>query len=465
MRVADDDMLDLGRPRRIHVVAVGGTGMAPIAVVLAAMGHQVTGSDLREPPARDALEAAGVTVHVGHDSAHVGDAEVLAISTAIGDDNPEVIEARSRGIPVLRRAGVLGAIARTRRTVAVAGTHGKTSTAAMLATVLVDAGLDPSYIVGARVGNLGGAARWGSGDWFVVEADESDGTFLALAPEIAVVTNVEPDHLDHWGGFEPLVAAFERFISGPRVAIVCSDDPVAARLAQTVGAVTYGTHPSADWEIDAVRTERAAVSFELRHRGVTVGDVRVATPGRHNAFNAAAAVVAAAEVGVPPERAVQGLARFTGVARRFEVRGEAGGVTFVDSYDHLPGEVTAVLRSARDGGWRRVVCVFQPHRYSRIATLGRQFGDAFVDADVLAITDIYAADEPPRAGVTGEIVLHAVLDAHPWSDVAYLPTLDDVVRWLNLRLRPGDLCLTLGAGDLTTVPERAIAQRAAREPG
>jgi UDP-N-acetylmuramate--alanine ligase len=435
--------------------------MAPIAIVLAAMGHRVTGSDLREPTARAALEAAGVTVHVGHDATQVGDAEVLAISSAIGDDNVEVVEARRRGLPVLRRTGVLGAIARTRRTIAVSGTHGKTTTAAMLATILVEAGLHPGYIVGAPVRNLGSAAGWGDGEWFVVEADESDGTFLALEPEIAVVTNVEPDHLEHWGSFDALVDAFGRFAKQSRVAVVCRDDDVAAQIADATHATTYGTHAASDWTVEAVSTARDTVTFDLR-RGVTaIGRIRVAAPGRHNALNATAAVVAADAAGIATEDSRRALERFSGVARRFEVRGEVGGVTFVDSYDHLPGEVASVLRTAREGGWQRVVCVFQPHRFSRIAALGAEFRDAFVDADLLAITDIYAADEPARPGVTGEIVLRAVLDAHPWADVAYLPNLDDVLRWLAVRLRPGDVCLTLGAGDLTTLPDRAMAQRAA----
>jgi UDP-N-acetylmuramate--alanine ligase len=451
------ELLDLAAPRRIHVVAVGGTGMGPIALVLAAMGHTVTGSDLHEPTNRAELETAGITVTVGHDARNIGDAEVLAVSSAIGDDNAEVVAARERGLPVLRRTSVLGAIARLRRTIAVAGTHGKTTTSAFIATVLRDAGLDPSFVIGAPVQNLGGAGHWGSGEWFVVEADESDGTFLALAPEIAVVTNLEPDHVEFWGGIGPLVDAFRTFIADAPVAIVCDDDRGVAELGRAGGATTYGMSRDSTWRLTDVATDRAAVSFRLANGGADVGTVRVAAPGAHNARNAAAAIAAAVSAGVDAAAAVRGLSAFTGVSRRFELRGEAGGVTFVDSYDHLPGEVAAVLETAAQGGWRRVVCVFQPHRYSRIAALGADFRDAFVAADKLAITDIYSAGEAPRPGVTGEVVLYAVLDAHPWADVAYLPHLDDVVSWLATVLRPGDLCLTLGAGDLTTIPDRVIA--------
>jgi UDP-N-acetylmuramate--alanine ligase len=452
-----DEPLDLSRPRRVHVVAVGGSGMGPIAQVLAWMGHSVTGSHEVEPPNRAALEAAGVRVVAGHDRAHVGDAEVLAVSTAVPQENPEVVEAHRRGLPVLARTAVLGGIARQKPTIAVAGTHGKTTTSALVATVLDAAGVPPSFVLGADVLGLGGSARWSASDeWFVVEADESDGTFLALAPAIGVVTNVEPDHLEHWGGFDALVEAFEAFLAGATHRIACADDEVASRIARDLGATTYGLSEGAWFRIDHLERARGAVRFTL-HAGDRASPVAVAAPGVHNARNAAAAVAAAVAAGVPFERATAGLAEFRGVARRFEPRGEAGGVTFVDSYDHLPTEVAAVLRAARDGGWQRVVCVFQPHRYSRTQALWREFADAFVDADVLAITDVYPAGERPREGVTGHLILGAVLDAHPATRAAYLPDLDDVVRWLPGVLRPGDLCLTLGAGDVTTLPDRVMA--------
>ena len=342
----------------------------------------------------------------------------------------------------------------------MAGTHGKTTTSALLATVLAGAGTDAGYLVGAVVAGLGRNAAWGGKGPLVVEADESDGTFLALHARSAIVTNVEPDHLEHWGGERELREAFERFVAaldGP--AVLCADDPGSAQLVpHAAHPVTYGTSAGADYRIDDVATEGTGVRFTLTHDGEAVAVAVPAAPGIHNARNAGAALAMAHTLGVGLPDAAQALAGFRGVARRFEVRGEANGVVLVDSYDHLPTEVEAVLAAARAGDWGRVVCCFQPHRYSRTEALGRTFADSFDDADVLVVTGIYPAGEPPRAGVTGKIVADSVLDAHPWKHVAWLPTLDDVVAYLGGTLRAGDLCLTLGAGDLTTVPPRVLAQ-------
>ncbi|HEX9992708.1 MAG TPA: UDP-N-acetylmuramate--L-alanine ligase [Acidimicrobiales bacterium] len=457
-------MLDLATPRRVHVVGVGGAGMSAIATVLAGMGHRVTGSDLKDSPGLTRLRAAGVAVTVGHRAENVGDAEAVAVSTAIPPTNPEVVAAAERGVPVLRRAEVLAAIAATRRTVAVAGTHGKTTTSSMLALVLSEAGMRPSFVVGGELNEIGSGAVWDEGEWFVVEADESDGTFLELGAEAALVTNVEPDHLEHYGSWAALRDAFRRFVAaapGPRV--VCADDAEAAAVAAAVGGcVTYGTAAGADWRMVDVRAERAGVSFDLVHGDEVVGRVALPVPGVHNARNAAGALVTAVALGAPVDAGLRALARYAGVARRFQFRGEAAGVTFVDDYAHLPTEVRAALAAARAGGWRRVVCVFQPHRYSRTAALWQDFADAFDDADVLVLTDVYAAGEAPRPGVTGALLVNAVLDAHPWRRLAYFPRRSELVPFLARELRPGDLCLTLGAGDLTSLPDEVRAALAAR---
>jgi UDP-N-acetylmuramate--alanine ligase len=447
-----------GAPQRIHVVGIGGAGMSAIAHVLAGMGHRVSGSDLKPSANVDRLRGLGVEVHQGHAAGHVGDVDAVAISTAVPESNPEVQEARRRGIPVLRRAEVLAAICATRRTIAVAGTHGKTTTSSMLALILVEAGLRPSFIIGGEVNEIGGGAAWDDGEWFVVEADESDGTFLELRPAASIVTNVEPDHLSHYGAFDALAGAFDRFVAetpGPR--LVCADDAVAAVLAERNDARTYGTAPGATYRVTDLTSARTGSAFTMHGPDGPLGRVTLPVPGRHNALNAAGAVASAMELGAPFEAGVRALARYGGVARRFQFRGERDGVTFVDDYAHLPTEVRAALSAARDGGWSRVVGVFQPHRYSRTAELWRDFAHAFDDADLLVVTDVYGAGEQPRPGISGKLVVEAVLDAHPARPVAYLPRRSELVAYLQARLAPGDVCLTMGAGDLTSLPSELLA--------
>ena len=448
-------VLDLATPRRVHIVGVGGAGMSAIATVLAAMGHTVSGSDLKESPSLLRLRAAGLHVTVGHAAANVpADTDAVAISTAIPRSNPEVAAAESGGVPVLRRADALAAIAATRRTVAVAGTHGKTTTSSMLALVLVEAGLRPSFIIGGDVNEIGTGAVWNDSDLFVVEADESDGTFLELGAFAALVTNVEPDHLEHYGGFDALIDAFRRFAGSADGPVVVGADDL---LSKSLGGITYGTAEDADYRMVDVEARRSTVSFALEHDGSRLGVVRLPVPGLHNARNACGAVVMGLQLGAPFEAAARALARYGGVARRFQFRGERDGVTYVDDYAHLPTEVRAALAAARDGGWRRIVCAFQPHRYSRTAALWQDFATAFADADLLVVTDVYAADEPPRPGVSGKLIVNAVLEANPAAQVAYLPSRRDWVPFLRRALRPGDLCLTLGAGDLTALPDQLLA--------
>jgi UDP-N-acetylmuramate--alanine ligase len=434
--------------------------MSAIATLLAEMGHLVTGHDpADDTPFLGALRALGVTITTGPPGP-LPDTDAVVISTATPGDHPHVVAALAAALPVVHRSVALAAICAQRRTIAVAGTHGKTTTSALLATLLVAAGADPGYLVGAEVAGLGRNAAWGGPGPLVVEADESDGSFLALGAASAIVTNVEPDHLEHWGGEPELRAGFERFVAaltGP--AVLCADDSGSRALVNHAAhAVTYGTTDGADYRIVHPATEGTGVRFTLEHQGDAVAVAVPAAPGLHNARNAAAAMALAHTLGVPLADAAAALNGFRGVARRFEVRGEAAGVVLVDSYDHLPTEVSAALAAARAGDWRRVVCCFQPHRYSRTEALGRAFGDCFADADLLVVTEVYPAGEAPRPGVSGKIVVDAVLDAHPWKRVAWLPTLDDVVTYLGATLRAGDLCLTLGAGDLTSIPPRLLTQ-------
>lgn len=449
----DAPVLDLTERRSVHIVGVGGAGMSAIASVLVAMGHRVSGSDLKESPGLARLRAQGAHVQVGHRAENVDAADVVAVSTAVPDRNPEVRAARQRHIPVLRRADILAAIAATRRTVAVSGTHGKTTTSSMLALVLIEAGLRPSFIIGGDVNEIGTGAAWDHGELFVVEADESDGTFLELGAEAVVVTNVEADHLDHYGSLASITAAFGRFVAdarGPRV--VGIDEPHAAALADTRGdVITYGTSEAATYRIVDPRPSRSGITFELHRDGQGLGRVALPVPGLYNARNASAALAMGLELGADFDSGVRALGRFAGVARRFEFRGREAGVTFIDDYAHNPGKVRAVMDAVATGGWERVVVIFQPHRYSRTADLWSEFGDAFPAADVLVVTDVYDAGEAPLPGVSGKLIVNAVLDERPWRRVAYLPQRREVIAYLASELRPGDLCLTLGAGDITTL--------------
>lgn len=453
-------MIDLRTPQRVHIVGVGGAGMSAIAEVLIGIGHTVTGSDLNPSEVVDRLRSRGVEISIGHDAAHVGEADLVTHSTAIPATNPELVEANERAIPVLRRAETLAEITRAWRTIAVAGTHGKTTTSAMLTMALTGAGLDPAYIVGGDLRDLGRGAAVGSGEFLVVEADESDGTFVELAAEAVVVTNVEPDHLEHYGGFEGLREAFVRFVEqapGPRV--ICIDDPGSAELAGLISdraPITYGTSTDADWRIVDPLPTPTGVSFTVQ--GPTGRyELHLGQPGMHNARNATAAVATAVALGADPAKVAEAMSGFGGVGRRFERRGEAAGVTLVDDYAHLPTEVEAALAAGRSLGPGRVVAAFQPHRYSRTEQLWSTFGDSFTDADVLFVTGIYSSGEKPRPGITGELIVKVVSEAHPEADVRYVESLDDLIPAVVAELQAGDLFMTLGAGDLTNTPDEILA--------
>jgi UDP-N-acetylmuramate--alanine ligase len=458
----DRGVPDLGDPetlRAVHVVGIGGAGMSAIAIVLHAIGHTVTGSDLRASAVTERLVRAGIRVDIGHRAVNVGAADLITVSTAIAENNPEVVEAHRLGIPVFARSKTLAAIASLRRCIAVAGTHGKTTTASMLALVLVEAGMHPSFLIGGDMNEIGTNAVWDDGEWLVVEADESDGTFLALVPDIAVVTNVEADHLDHYGSFAAVRAAFEEFVRDAlHRRVVGGDDPVAAEIGWATGADVVGAAPDSTYRIVDLALARSSLSFSLiGPDGLALGRLEVPVPGLHNAKNAAVAAVAALAAGAPFDAVSRALARFAGVGRRFEFRGAANGVTFVDDYAHLPSEVRAALGAARDGQWRRVVAVFQPHRYSRTAELGSEFGPAFEDADLAVITDVYGAGEAPAPGVSGRMVADAIRRSFPDMPVLYVAGRSDLRQAVAGILEAGDLCCTLGAGDLTSLPDELMA--------
>ena len=451
------ETVDLTEPTAIHILGIGGAGMSAIGEILLGTGHTVSGSDLGRSAALERLIDGGAQVSIGHRASNVGDVAVVAHSTAVPHDNPELVEARRRGIPVLRRAEILTAITRAWRTIAVAGTHGKTTTSAMLTAALQGAGLDPAFIVGGDLRDLGTGAAVGSGSLLVVEADESDGTFVELDAAGVIVTNVEPDHLEYYGGFDKLEQAFVQFVrqaSGPKV--ICADDPGAARLGELVDCATYGTDPAATWRIVNPAPTPSGITVEVLGPDDVSVEIRLRQPGMHNARNATAALAMAVSLGADAALAADSLSSFGGVGRRFERRGTADSVELVDDYAHLPTEVEAALAAARSMAPTRLIAVFQPHRYSRTEQLWSTFANSFRDADVLVVSGIYSSGEAPREGITGRLIVDAVTASNPDADVRYAESLDDVVDTLVGELVSGDLCLTLGAGDLTTIPPRVL---------
>jgi UDP-N-acetylmuramate--alanine ligase len=432
--------------------------MSGIAILLAAMGHTVTGSDRAETSALRQLPGHGVAVSVGHSAAAVAGVAAVTVSSAVPPGNVELVEAHRLGIPVLSRAEVLAAICAGRRTVAVAGTKGKSTTTAMIARILDASGSAPSFLVGADVPGFGGGARWVAGSgWMVIEADESDGTFLGIGADDVVVTNIEADHADFYGSEAALHEAFAAFAadaSGLRV--VGADSAASAALVSALagGCRSFGTAAGVAVRASAVVSGRASARFELEVDGALAGPVELAVPGLHNVRNACGAMAAALALGVPFPVAAGALATYQPVRRRFDWRGEAGGVTFVDDYAHVPSAVRLVIDTARGGGWERVVAVFQPHLYSRTAAAGAGLGTALAAADVVVVTDVYAARETPVAGVTGEVVARAAAAAG--ADVRYVAPRSELAAAVAAVLRPGDLCLTLGAGDITTLTDEVI---------
>jgi UDP-N-acetylmuramate--alanine ligase len=449
--------LDLRAPQRVHIVGIGGAGMSAIALVLRSMGHTVSGSDLKESPVAARLRSQGIEVAIGHRVENVGDVDAVTFSPAVASTNPEILAAANRGARVVARSGMLAAICATRRSLAVAGTKGKTTTASMLSLILIEAGLRPSFLIGADVNEVGTNAVWDTGEWVVVEADESFGTFQALRPDWAIVTNVASDHLDHYGSFPRLRAAFDTFVGqATEGSVVSADDDEAAGIGRAHGSLRVGTAVGATFAMTDLALHRSSASFTLAGPEGVLGKLTLGVPGLHNARNAALAVVTALQVGVSFEAAAAALARFAGVTRRFEFRGERNGVTFVDDYAHLPFAVEAALATARSGGWSRIVAVFQPHRYTRTAELAEQFGSAFSEADILVLTDVYGAGEAPIPGVSGRLIADAVRAQDQRLPVVYAPSWEELYQAVGSLLRPGDLCLTLGAGDLTTLPDELL---------
>ena len=458
------------RYQHLHLVGIGGSGMSGIAEILLNLGYRVSGSDLRRNEAVERLEGLGAKVFIGHRAEHVEGAHVLVYSSAVAPDNVEVQAARRRGIPVIPRAEMLAELMRLKYGIAVAGTHGKTTTTSMIGAVLAEGRLDPTIIVGGRLSSLGGNARLGQGEFLVAEADESDGSFLRLSPTIAVVTTIDAEHLDYWGSLEAIREGFLAFINKVPFygsAVLCVDQPDVQALIPRVDrrVVSYGLESAAHVTARRVILSGLSSRFQVVAGGEVLGECALHVPGRHNVLNALAAIAVALDLDVPFEAVQKALAGFSGVQRRFQVRGRAGGVTVVDDYGHHPTEIRATLAAARAGFDRRIVTVFQPHRYTRTQHLRQEFATAFAEADVLLVMDIYPAAERPIPGVTAEDLTEAIrAQGHP--DVAWVGgDKDQVVERLVRTVQPGDLVLTLGAGDVGQIGPELLRRLQAEAPG
>ncbi len=457
-----------GRVRRVHLVGIGGIGMSGIAEVLLALGFEVHGSDLKAGDTTRRLAAQGAKIAYGHREDNVDNADVVVMSSAVHPDNPEIVKATHEGIPVIPRAEMLAELMRLKHGIAVAGSHGKTTTTSLVAAVLNEGGLDPTVIIGGKVNQLGSNAKVGSGDVLVAEADESDGSFLKLTPTIAVVTNLDLEHVDHYtGGLPELHAAFSSFVNRVPfygLAVLCIDEENVQALVPTVSRrfVTYGRSRQADYRATAVSHAGLASSFTVVRRGDELGRLTLNLAGDHNVLNALAAVAVADELAIPFARTAAALQAFQGVQRRFTQRGEAGGVLVIDDYGHHPVEIRATLAAARQAyPGRRIVALFQPHRYTRTAALKDEFGRAFNDADVVVVAPVYAAGEAPIEGASGEAVAEA-LARHGHHDAHAAASLDDAVARVAAVLQPGDVVITQGAGDVTNAGPELLRRL---EPG
>ena len=441
-----------GKIKHIHFVGIGGIGMSGIAEVLINLGFSVSGSDLKESDITRRLISLGGIISYGHSRENLKDVDVVVISSAVKDDNPEVIEANRRLVPVIPRAEMLAELMRLKKGIAVAGTHGKTTTTSMVATILASAGVDPTVVIGGKLDSIKSNAKLGQGDYLVAEADESDGSFLYLSPTISVVTNIDPDHLDYYGDMDEMLKAYLDFINKLPfygLAVLYIDNKNVQLLLPKIKKrfITYGMSVQADLHATDIEFEGMKTSFSLRFKGETVGRLSIGMPGVHNINNALAAIAIAMEMDIPFDVIRDAMNGFGGIQRRFQVKGETAGIMVVDDYGHHPEEIKATLSAAK-GGWdRRVVVVFQPHRYTRTRDLFNDFVTAFNDADTLILTDIYPAGEEAIEGITGERLFEEI-ERHGHRDVSFVPDRNNLPAFLREKARAGDMVITMGAGNI-----------------
>jgi UDP-N-acetylmuramate--alanine ligase len=445
--------------RSVHMIGIGGAGMRNLARLLRARGIAVTGSDMKDSRGIAELSESGATVWVGHDAARLGTPDVVVVSSAIRETNPELRAARDRDLVVWARQQALAALAAGHRAIAVAGTHGKTTTTSMIAVLLERAGLDPSYLIGGDLNESGSGAKSGGGDLFVFEADESDGSFLLTRPHIGVVTNVDVDHVDFYaGGRVEIESAFASFVGSCRHAVVCGDDPGVRAVLDEVGVPTvrYGRGEDNDLVLSVGDLGPEGASGLVRDASGREASVRLRVDGEHNLLNAVAAIAAAGLVGVSLEDAAAAVAAFAGVHRRFERRGIARGVEFFDDYGHTPTEMAVTIETARRRRPQRLIALVQPHRYSRVQALWRELGASVAGADLVLVTDVFGAAQDPIPGVTGRLVAEGVQLAAPSTPVVYLPHRTEIIDYLAREVRPGDLVLTMGCGDVWMLADAAL---------
>ncbi len=459
--------MPLRRTYQVHFVGIGGIGMSGIAEVLLNVGYRVSGSDLAASETTLRLENLGARIAIGHAADQVGPADAVVVSSAVTADNPEVVEARRRGVPVIQRAEMLAELMRMKVAICVAGSHGKTTTTSILGSVLAEGGLDPTMIIGGRLNSLGSNARLGQSEYLVAEADESDGSFLKLTPTYGVITNIDPEHLDHYGSIERLHAAFIEFANKVPfygLVAVCIDHPVVQDILPHIGKrlVTYGLDAAADYRAVDLDFGPDCVRFDIYRGKRLLGPVELKMIGEHNALNALACIAVADELQVPFARVQVALERFEGIQRRFTQRGRAAGVTVVDDYGHHPVEIRATLAGARKAFSNRLLVVFQPHRYSRTRDLEREFHAAFDRADVLLVMDIYPAGEQPIEGVHARM-LYRGIRSHGPRETHYIADREHVVDWLLANVRPDDWVVTMGAGDVWRVGEELLERLRRRE--
>ena len=449
--------------RVVHFVGIGGVGMSGIAEVLHNLGYEVTGSDIRETETTHRLKNLGIKVYIGHAGENIDHAHVVVISSAVSPVNPEVVEAKKRYIPVIPRAEMLAELGRLKYGILVAGAHGKTTTTSLIATTLGEGGLDPTVVIGGKLNAIGSNAKLGQGDYLVAEADESDGSFLKLNPTIAVITNIDKEHMDFFKDIETLKSAFLAFINKIPfygIAVVCAENRYTREIIPSIErtALTYGLSDTADIFARNIRNEGTRMSFEPVMRGLSLGNFSIPIPGLHNVLNSLAAIATAVELQIPVESISKALKKFSGIHRRFEFKGEAGGIRVYDDYGHHPSEIAATLQAARECfGNNRLIVLFQPHRYTRTRDLMDEFAVSFTDVDRLYLMDIYPAGEQPIRGINAEVLLRTIKRTATGT-IRYEADRKEMVEAIVRDAAPGDVLLTLGAGDVYKLGEEILKQ-------